>query len=371
MKYDKDHPILQCMMSQSTCYRSTREMEVKGVLWHSTGAANPAIKRYVQPDDNAPDRDKLLDILGVNLYGNDWNHSQRQAGLNAWIGKLADGSVATVQTMPWTFRPWGCGSGKIGSCNNGWIQFEICEDDLTDKEYFQSVYREACELTAYLCRIFEIDPLGYKEVSGVQIPTVLCHQDSYRLGFGSNHSDVLHWFSKFGKTMDDVRKDVAVLLCPPDKNEEPDILPAFRAGDQVYFKGGSFYSNANAKSGLFAGESRAVITQVYKGRHPYHCRAINDAGKYISGVYGWVDEDSICGIGTTPYVPKTGDIVTYHGCTHYSNANAQSGSECVGGLAKITQIYQPGKARHPYHLVHCGPGCTVYGWVDEGSFTKL
>ena len=52
------------------------------------------------------------------------------AGLNAFIGYLRDGSVSTIQTMPWNFRPWGCGSGIKGSCNNGWIQFEICEDNL-------------------------------------------------------------------------------------------------------------------------------------------------------------------------------------------------------------------------------------------------
>jgi hypothetical protein len=43
------------------------------------------------------------------------------AGLNAWIGKLANGEVTSVQTMPWEYRPWGCGSGNAGSCNDGWI----------------------------------------------------------------------------------------------------------------------------------------------------------------------------------------------------------------------------------------------------------
>ena len=56
-------------------------------------------------------------------------------GVNAWIGKLADGTVATVQTMPWGWKPWGCGAGPKGSCNDGWQQFEICESDLTDRDY--------------------------------------------------------------------------------------------------------------------------------------------------------------------------------------------------------------------------------------------
>jgi hypothetical protein len=29
---------------------------------------------------------------------------------------------------------------------------------------------------------------------------------------GTNHSDVYHWFNRYGKTMDDVRNDVAALL---------------------------------------------------------------------------------------------------------------------------------------------------------------
>lgn len=33
-------------MTQSTCYKGTSKMTVKGVLWHSTGANNPTLKRY-------------------------------------------------------------------------------------------------------------------------------------------------------------------------------------------------------------------------------------------------------------------------------------------------------------------------------------
>jgi hypothetical protein len=133
-------------------------------------------------------------------------------GMNGWIGKLANGEVAAIQTMPWDFKPWGCASGPKGSCNNGWIQFEICEDGLNDKKYFEAIYKEACELTAYLCDMFNIDPKGTVTVNGVKIPTILCHADSNKLGFGSNHGDIYHWFPKFGKDMDDVREDVAKLL---------------------------------------------------------------------------------------------------------------------------------------------------------------
>lgn len=74
------------------------------------------------------------------------------------------------------------------------------------------MYKEACELTAYLCKMYNLNPTGYTTTNGVKVPVILCHQDSYRLGLGGNHGDVYHWFNKHGKTMDDVRKDVAALV---------------------------------------------------------------------------------------------------------------------------------------------------------------
>jgi hypothetical protein len=69
--------------------------------------------------------------------------------------------------------------------------------------------------------MFDIDPKGYVTAhDGTKIPTILCHADSYKLGFGSNHGDVNHWFPKFDKSMATVREDVAALLV----EEKPSIV---------------------------------------------------------------------------------------------------------------------------------------------------
>lgn len=222
MKYTSANPPMQCFMRQSTWYRGAGKTTIKGVLWHSTGANNKTLKRYVQPDDNAADRDKMLALLGVNKNHNDWNHSERQAGVHAFIGTLANGDVTTVQVGPWDKKAWGCGPGSKGSCNNGWIQFEICEDNLNDPVYFEKVYREAVELTAYLCKLYNLDPQGTVTYCGVKVPVILCHQDSYYLGLGSAHSDVLHWFPKYGKSMQTVRDDVSALLAGSNDNTGED-----------------------------------------------------------------------------------------------------------------------------------------------------
>ena len=223
MKYNSNNKPIACMMTNSTCYKGTSMGTPVGVLWHCTGANNKTLKRYVQPSKDDPNYNYLIKLIGRNLYGNDFNHIERQAGLNAWIDQLANKSIASVQTMPWNYRPWGCGSGKYGSCNGDpnvrlvedrkfWIQFEICEDGLTDKSYFDQVFREACELTAYLCKEFNIDPLGKVSYSGISVPTILCHYDSYTLGLGSNHYDIYNWFNNFGKTMKDAREEVSAIL---------------------------------------------------------------------------------------------------------------------------------------------------------------
>lgn len=178
----------KCILTQNDCYKVGRTIKPKGVMVHSTGANNPNLRRYVQPNDG---------LLGDNPNNNDWNHPGIQKCVHAFIGKLADGAIGTYQTLPWDHRGWHCG----GAGNDTHISFEICEDDLTGPNYFAAVYQEAVELTAYLCKMYGLDPLA----DGV----VICHSEGYRRGIASGHSDVEHWFPLHGKTMDDFRRDVA------------------------------------------------------------------------------------------------------------------------------------------------------------------
>lgn len=179
------------LLTENDCYRSGRSLRPKGVMVHSTGANNPNLCRYVAPNDG---------LLGQPSLRH-WNQSGTGACVHAFIGKLADGSIAAYQTLPWTMRGWHAASGDKGSANDTHISFEICEDNLGDEGYFQAVYRQAVELTAYLCKEFDLDPLA----DGV----VICHSEGHSRGIASNHADVMHWFPKFGKTMDTFRADVA------------------------------------------------------------------------------------------------------------------------------------------------------------------
>lgn len=181
----------ELIFTKNDCYKAGRKITPKGVMVHSTGANNPNLKRYVGPDDG---------LLGQNQYNNHWNMSGISKCVHAFIGKLADGSVATYQVLPWNHRGWHCGADG----NNTHISFEICEDGLTDADYFGKVYREAVELTAFLCKKYNLDPLA----DGV----VICHAEGHSRGIASNHGDVLHWFPKHGKSMDAFRNDVKAAM---------------------------------------------------------------------------------------------------------------------------------------------------------------
>lgn len=184
------------ILTENACYKAGRKITVKGIMVHSTGANNPWLKRYIGPDDGQ---------LGQNKYNNHWNTyhpSGREVCVHAFIGKLADGSIATYQTLPWDHRGWHAG----GSANNTHIGFEICEDDLTNGAYFKKVYTEAVELCAMLCKQF-----------GLTEADIICHCEGRKLGIASNHGDVMHWFPKFGKSMDTFRADVKALLTVEQK----------------------------------------------------------------------------------------------------------------------------------------------------------
>lgn len=193
--------LFQCILTANDCYKKGETIKPKGVMVHSTGANNPNLKRYVQPLKTDGNYSALVAKLGVNNNGNSWNRSGTGACVHAFIGKLADGSIATAQTLPWNHRGWHAGTGSKGSANNTHISFEICEDGLSDKTYFNKVYQEAVEVTAYLCKNFGLDPLA----DGV----VICHSEGNKQGIASNHGDVMHWFPKHGKSMDTFRADVA------------------------------------------------------------------------------------------------------------------------------------------------------------------
>ena len=176
------------------CYKKGVIQNNSGVQVHSTGAKNSYLKRYVQPDDGR---------IGRNKNGNSHNRPGLTECASAYIGKQDDGTVAVYQALPWDRRCWlsgnGIKDGKKGNANrSGYAGFEICEDGLNDKAYFEAAVMEASvNLTAYLCCLY-----------GVSADKVRDHSELHRMGLASNHRDISHWLKIYGLTMNDYRAEV-------------------------------------------------------------------------------------------------------------------------------------------------------------------
>lgn len=208
----------KCILTANDCYKTNQKMnggKPTGIVVHSTGANNKTLKRYVQPLKTDKDYNSIIADLGVNRYGNHWNVGNVSKCVHAFIGTNAKGEVETYQTLPFDICCWGVGNGTKGSYNynpTARVQFEICEDGLTDKTYFDKAFKEAIEFCAYLCKTY-----------GFGVDKICSHREAHLQGYGGNHGDCDHWLKKFGKDMNWFRAEVQKLLAKPDVKKEKTI----------------------------------------------------------------------------------------------------------------------------------------------------
>lgn len=256
--------LYQQYATKNQCFKKGGKFQPKGLMLHSTGANNPKLSRYVQPDDGR---------LGVNRNNNSFNVQYpggRKVCVHAFIGKLKDGTIATYQTLPWDMPGWHAGKDN-GNAN--YIGVEICEDTLRDRTYFDAVYKEAVELFAYLCRMFDLTEQD-----------ILCHSEGYKKGIASNHGDVMHWFPKHGKSMDTFRADVKALLKTPVQTPAPKPEAAKPAAFVPYLVRITA-NKLNVRAG--AGTGYKINTSVTKGGVYTIVGESNGWGKLKSGA-GWI-----------------------------------------------------------------------------------
>ena len=175
-------------------FRAARPMpsgSPAGIIIHSTGVDNPNLRRYV----NAPN------ICGNNPYRNYFDRADSDVCPHAVIGLDKSGEVRAAKLLPWNICCWGCGDGSKGSYNYNpaYIQIEIAEDALNDREYFNKAFGLAVQLCQRLM----------KNYSSIKPVNIVSHHEAHLRGYASNHADCDHWLGKFGKNMDWFRAQVA------------------------------------------------------------------------------------------------------------------------------------------------------------------
>ncbi len=284
--------VITCMHTQSRCYGVKRKSAKPiGIVVHSTGANNPSIKRWSQPSDNDPKRGELLKLLGTNQYGNHWNRAAASKAVHYVIGKLADGTVATVQNLPEDIACWGAGKGKKGSYNYdpvAHIQFEICEDNLWGESYFRAVYKEATELCADICHRH-----------GWDTSVIVSHKEAHAKGYGSNHADIDHWLKNFKLTMKDFRAEVQRLLDEMKIKPTPEEIIEEPVPEPVPEEFKPYKVKVNTKSGVKirsgAGTNYAKVGAIKNGTAVTIVEESTGAGAKLWGKLsdgrGWIAVD--------------------------------------------------------------------------------
>lgn len=223
--------IITAYATKNDCYKKAQTMIPKGIVVHSTGANNPNLKRYV----DAPEE------VGVNQYGNHWNNPASVMGrsvcVHSFIGYALNKEVKVANILPYDICCWAVGSGSKGSYNYNpaYIQFEMCEDDCKNKEYFEAVYNVAVEYCVYICKTFNIP-----------VDNIVSHKEAHALGYGSNHGDPDNWWGNFGRTMNDFRGAVKAGLAAGDSAETPTESAKPEANVLYRVQTGAFKQKANA-----------------------------------------------------------------------------------------------------------------------------
>lgn len=289
--------IIQCYQTKNPCYRKGTPMKPVGIVVHSTGANNPHLCRYV----DCPER------LGVNRYGNHWNRPEAATLVHGAIGLDKEGFVTVVNTLPYTMAAWGVGKGGRGSYNydpTGHIQFEMCEDDLTDPSYFDQVMGTAVAYCARLCREY-----------GLAAESVVSHKEAHAQGYASNHGDPENWMGRFGMTMEDFRARVRAKLkgevtimgkvvnrdelvawidahaVEVEEQPEPEVKPepvAIKAGDKVVFKSGvTQWGTGSGNKGIpsWAQDGKTTFTVLEIVKDGTEARIGNASGAYTGTAY--------------------------------------------------------------------------------------
>ena len=198
--------IIQSFVTRNPCYKAGGKINVKGLMLHSVGSAQPSAAVWVKNFN-------YESVTDVCVHG------------------FIDANDGTIyQTLPWNYLGWHAG----GSANRSHIGVEMCEpeclkyshsgyftcSDLSKaQEMTQRTYKAAVELFAFLCKEYNLNPLE----DGV----IISHREGYKRGVANNHGDPEHLWNQLamGYTMDTFRQAVKAAMMPeaPQKEPAPDL----------------------------------------------------------------------------------------------------------------------------------------------------
>jgi len=226
--------MMEAFLTNNPCYKKGQKINVKGLMLHSVGCAQPSAAVFVK----------------------NWNKADFD---RACVHAFIDGNTGEVyQTLPWNYRGWHCG----GSANNTHIGVEMCEpacikytggatftcsDIASAQAVAKRTYDSAVSLFAELCSRYSLDPMS----------DIISHSEGHKRGVASGHADPEHLWRQLNLpyTMDTFRQAVkSAMTGTSSKSDyslsEADIYAFFKAQGMTDAGVAGLMGNLYAESGL-------------------------------------------------------------------------------------------------------------------------
>lgn len=297
----------------------------------------------------------------VETLGNIFAPTSRQASSNYGVGK--DGRIGMY--VEEKNRSW-CTSSSAN--DNRAITIEVASDTTHPYAVNAKAYAALLDLVTDICKRNGIKKLVWSTVKNDRVNHLNgCNMTVHR-DYANKSCPGQYLYDRHGEIAAEVNKRLGAVEEVPETPDTPEaeVENEIDIGSVVKITGTKYYGGQNIPAWVKAKNwvvhslsgDRVVINKSEDGKH---------------AIMSPVNIKDLAAVSKAPekWVPAVGDTVIYNGDVHYVSANASTGPKCKGGKAKITAIYQLGKSKHPYHLIRVsGGGATVYGWVDENTFTK-
>lgn len=311
----------------STVYGWVDEADIKGLHENKTteetdkqtggttmGYTNSSLVTYKNITSNKTSpRNHAIDCITIHCIVGQWTAKQgcdyfatttRQCSANYVVGK--DGSIGL--SVDEKDRSW-CSSNSAN--DNRAITIEVASDTSHPYAVTDKALAALIELVADICKRNNIKKLVWSTNKSDRVNhkngcNMTVHRD-----YANKSCPGDYLYNKHGYIAAEVNKRLGVTESTTPAPTTPTPAPStskleFKEDDIVNFAGGKHYGSASATNGSTVKASKAKVTGTYEsGKHPYHLRAVNDKGAFISGVYGWVDASTVSAIKTETPKPTT------------------------------------------------------------------
>lgn len=251
-------------------------------------------------------RNHSIDTITIHCIVGQWTAKQacdyfatttKKASANYVVGK--DGSVGLcVEEKDRSY----CSSNSAN--DNRAVTIEVASDTKHPYAVTDKALSTLIELVADICKRNNIKELKW-EADKSLIGKVSKQNMTVHRWFANKSCPGDYLYGKHSYIAEQVNKKLGASTSVTPSSALTSLK--FKVGDIVEFKGGKHYNSAIATKGVLVKSSKARITAISKNsKHPYHLRAINDKGSFVSGVYGWVNASAVSSAATTftPYQVK-------------------------------------------------------------------